>query len=292
MSATKGKSTGSPADKPVTEYIDYREYLRDYYRFQKENTRHFSHRYFANKAGIKSSSFFIRVMEGRRNLTRPMIEKFIAALKLTAKEALYFKNLVLFNQARTAADKTEHYQVLRSLKGIVKESVVQASQYDYFSHWYVPVLRELVCMPSFDGNFAALAKAVIPPITAKQAKDAVQLLLKLDLVKKTGQGRYSQNQASLAADPSIRSLAVRGYTEAMLKHGLTALNSQAPSVRNISTMTLGVTREQYEVLVEELTAFKERVKQIVTESTQPTQVYELNFALFPVSQNPASEGQA
>lgn len=289
MHGKKDEAPGNSAGKPVTDYIDYRQYLRDYYQFQKENTRHFSHRYFANKAGIKSSSFFIRVMEGRRNLTRPMIEKFIAALKLTAKEALYFKNLVLFNQAKTAVDKTEHYQVLRSLKGIVKESVVQASQYDYFSHWYLPVLRELVCIHSFAGDFAALAKAVIPPITARQAKDAVQLLLKLGLVKRTGQGRYEQSQASLAADPSIRSLAVRGYTEAMLRHSVTALNAQDPSVRNISTMTLGITREQYEVLIQELAAFKERVKQIVTESSQPSQVYELNFALFPMSQPAAPE---
>lgn len=292
MVGNKDKGPGLSPVKPVTDYIDYRQFLRDYYRFQKEHTRHFSHRFFANRAGIKSSSFFIRVMEGRRNLTRPMIEKFIGALKLTAKEGLYFKNLVLFNQARTAADKTEHYQVLRSLKGIVKESVVQASQYDYFSHWYLPVLRELVCMHAFADDFAALAKAVIPPITAKQAKEALQLLLKLELVKRTGPGRYAQSQASLAADPSIRSLAVRGYTEAMLKHGVTALNTQDPSIRNISTMTLGINREQYHVLVQELAAFKERVKQIVTESSQPSQVYELNFALFPVSHSAAPEERA
>ncbi len=82
----------------------------------------------------------------------------------------------------------------------------------------------------------------------------------------------------------MRSLAVRGYTEAMLQHSVAALNQLGPAVRNISTMTLGVTREQYEVLVQELAAFKERVKQIVTESSQPSQVYELNFSLFPVSQ--------
>lgn len=289
MNESKAKAQEIPRETPVTDHIDYRQYLREYYQFQKEHTRHFSHRYFANKAGIKSSSFLTRVMEGKRNLTRPMIGKFIAALKLPAKEALYFKNLVLFNQARTAADKTEHYLVLRSLKGIVKESVVQASQYDYFSHWYLPVLRELVCMRDFEGDFAALAKAVIPPISSRQAKEAVQTLLKLELVKENGQGRYVQSQASLAADPSIRNMAVRGYTEAMLKHSVTALNSQDPSVRNISTMTLGITREQYEVLVQELAAFKERVKQIVTESSRPSQVYELNFALFPVSQSDASE---
>jgi uncharacterized protein (TIGR02147 family) len=107
--------------------------------------------------------------------------------------------------------------------------------------------------------------------------------VKLDLVRQSEDGLYTQTQRSLAADASVRNLAVRGYTEAMLQHSVTALNTMNPDVRNISTLTLGVTREQYAVLVQELAAFKERVKQIVTESSQASQVYELNFALFPVS---------
>ena len=57
-----------------------------------------------------------------------MIEKFCKALKFTESEAAYFKNLA-FNQAKTAAEKTEYYTLLRSLKGIVKEAVLDANQY-------------------------------------------------------------------------------------------------------------------------------------------------------------------
>jgi hypothetical protein len=103
----------------VTDYIDYRLFLRDFYQFQKENTRHFSHRYFADKAG------------------------------------LYFKHLVLFNQATIAADKREHYQVLRAMKGIVIESVLQSSQYDYFSNWYLPILA-MPPIPIFTPVFIGL----------------------------------------------------------------------------------------------------------------------------------------
>ncbi|MBD3420106.1 MAG: TIGR02147 family protein, partial [Chitinivibrionales bacterium] len=60
--------------KPVTTYIDFRKFLSDYYEEKKRTTHHFSHRYFAQKAGISSSSFLTRVIDGRRNLTRPMIE--------------------------------------------------------------------------------------------------------------------------------------------------------------------------------------------------------------------------
>lgn len=269
--------------KPVTTYIDYRKYLADYYAFHKRHTRHFSHRWFAEKAGLSSSSYFKRIVDGKRNLTRPMIEKFCAAMKLREREARYFRHLVLFNQAKTAAEKSEHYTTIRTLAGAVHEKVLQADQYDYFKNWYTPVIRELLCMEDFGDDFPRLARMVVPPISAREARDAVRLIKRLGLVKKQPGGGYVQTDKSIAADPRIRSIAARSYTDAMLGHARTALHTMDPAIRNISTMSLGVTREQYAVLAQELEAFKERVKAIVTRDETPEQVYELNFALFPVS---------
>jgi uncharacterized protein (TIGR02147 family) len=94
--------------KPVFEYIDYRRYLRDYYAENKKSKKYFSYRYFSSRAGIKSPVFLKLIIENKRNLTRPMIEKFCKALDLNNKEALYFRHLVLFNQGKTAQEKQEH----------------------------------------------------------------------------------------------------------------------------------------------------------------------------------------
>ena len=66
-------------------YIDYRKYLKDYYTDKKENTRYFSFRYFADKAGINSPGFIKDVLEGKRNLTNRATEKFsfVSAARLS-----------------------------------------------------------------------------------------------------------------------------------------------------------------------------------------------------------------
>ncbi|MBD3319960.1 MAG: TIGR02147 family protein [Chitinivibrionales bacterium] len=87
----------------VFEFIDYRQFLNHYYYVKKAETRYFSFRYFANKAGINSSSFLKHVIDGRRNLTPVACVQFCAALGLDGKQATYFRHLVMFNQARTAA---------------------------------------------------------------------------------------------------------------------------------------------------------------------------------------------
>ncbi len=269
--------------KRVTEYIDYRLYLKEYYEHEREHTHYFSHRYFAQAAGISSSSFLSRVIAGKRNLTRQMVEKFSVALKHSEKEKIYFKNLVLFNQAKTAGEKSEHYAVLRSLKGIVRETTLQGAEYDYFSNWYTPVIRELICIFPFNDNFIKIAQMIQPAISAPQARKAVALLLKLGLVERQDDGMYTQTEKSIVADSQIKSIAVRSYVDSMLKHSIEALHSMDKSIRHISSMTMGLSQEQYKTLVVELESFKERVKEIVTQYDDASQVYELNFAFFPVS---------
>ncbi len=269
--------------KPLTTYIDYRAYLSDYYAFQKKRKRNFNHRYFADKAGISSSSFLSRVIDGKRNLTRPMIEKFASALELSSKEKEFFRHLVLFNQAKTAEEKTEHYAAMRGLSGAVHEKFLQADQYDYFKCWYAPVVRELICIHDFQNDFQTIAASVVPSITARQARETVDLLTRLGLIRRLENGRYEQTERSVSADPRITTLSAREYIDAMIEHARASLRTMTRDVRHVSTMTLGVNKAQYDILIQELDAFKERVKRIVADGSPADRVYELNFAVFPVS---------
>jgi uncharacterized protein (TIGR02147 family) len=57
--------------------------------------------------------------------------------------------------------------------------------------------------------------------------------------------------------------------------------------RNISGITMGISRPCYEVLLAELAAFKERVISIVNRDEGSGQVYQFNFQLFPLSETTA-----
>ncbi len=269
--------------KALYEFIDYRKFLEHYYEEQKKNSRHFSYRYFAQKTGINSPSFLKHVIDGKRNLTSPAIEKFCKALKLTQKESIYFRHLVLFNQAKTSHEKQEHYAVLRAMAGGVKESVLKSSQFDYFDKWYTVVIRELVCLYNFKDNYKELARAVTPSITPKEAKKAVVLLVKLGFIKRKSGGTYKQTSQAIAVDDTITSMAVRSFTENMLDHAKSALHTFDKSERHISGLTMGVSKETYDVLSAEIDAFKDRIKAIVNRDEHSSRVYQLNISLFPTS---------
>ena len=79
--------------KPVSSYLDFREYLRDFY-LEKKKTTGFSFRDFAKVAGFSSPVFIKLVMDGKANLAQSGATKLCNAMGLRNRERVYFKNLI------------------------------------------------------------------------------------------------------------------------------------------------------------------------------------------------------
>jgi uncharacterized protein (TIGR02147 family) len=86
-------------------YTDYRLFLRDFYNWKKESSRHYSYRLFSIKAGLNSPSIYREVVAGMRNLTIQTISAFVKGLGFNERDGRFFENLVLFNQAKSEEAK-------------------------------------------------------------------------------------------------------------------------------------------------------------------------------------------
>ncbi len=263
-------------------YNDYRRYLADYYAEKKQTSRAFSFRSFASKADIKSPVFLKQVIDGERNLTASMLEKFIAALGLTDRESIFFRNLVRFNQAKTADEKQEFYAILLSMNDFVKEHRLTADQYRYFETWYTPVIRELITLAPFDGDFKKVGAMVIPPISAIQTEETVKLLERIGLLAKIDTG-YVQTEQAITGGTDMMNLVRRKFNSTMIERAVFANNTISPEERYVSGITMGVSKGCYDMLVAEISQFRERVKTIVSGDRGSDRVYQFNVQLFPMS---------
>jgi uncharacterized protein (TIGR02147 family) len=270
--------------KAIFEYFDYRAFLRDYYLYKKSRNRNFSYRSFARKGDIKSPVFFKEVAEGKKNLSRSMIDKFCLALQFSEKEATYFKYLVLFDQAKTGKEKQEYYVNLRSMDHAKSEKALNADQYDYFSTWYNVVIRELITLFNFKDDFKSLAAALRPPIKLREAKESVKLLLKLGLIRKMPDGTYEQADTAIAAESGVATLAIRNFNRAMARHAVAAIDELPKKERSISGITIGISPAMYDMINAEIVAFKDRIVTLVSRDKNCDRVYQLNMQLFPMSQ--------
>ncbi|SOE45964.1 TIGR02147 family protein [Fibrobacter sp. UWT3] len=272
--------------KKIFEYLDYREFLKDYYNTKKEANPAFSLRVFSDKIGFKAKDFISRVMNGDKNLSSQSIPKVASGLRLGKHETEFFIALVKFNQAETTEERNsafgEMQAVLKVVRFAEKQHLLGHAQYMVYSHWRHLTIRSLIGMYGFDGDYEALARRVHPRITAEEAKASVKLLEDCMLIKKGKNGKYVLTENAITTGDRTSKLALRGFHQDCLKLAADSIDRDPPGTRHISGLTLGISQEGYERIVERINAFRKEIALIAEEDENSDKVFQLQFALFPV----------
>ncbi len=272
--------------KKVFEYMDYRAFLKDYYNAKKEANSAFSLRVFSDKIGFKAKDFISRVMNGEKNLSTQSIPKVASGLRLGKHETEFFISLVEFNQAETTEERDEAFQKMQAVLKVVrfaeKQHLLGHAQYMVYSHPRHLFIRSLIGMFGFDGDYAALAKQVHPSITTDEAKQSVKLLEECQLIKKGEDGNYVLSENAITTGDRTSKLALRGYHQKCLKMGADSIDRDPPSKRHISGLTLGISQEGYDRIVERINAFRKEIALIAEEDEGSDKVFQMEFALFQV----------
>jgi uncharacterized protein (TIGR02147 family) len=263
-------------------YDDFRSYLRDFYKDQKKRFPYFSYRYFCRKAGLKSPSHFIEIMDGRRKLTSKMLDSFIKGLGLAESDARYFTSLVNFNQSKNSTEKQQFLMQMRGLKRKVTQALVSTDYYEYYSKWHTIIIRELACLIDWNDDYELLAKAIVPPIKKSEARESVEFLISAGFLKKEG-GRYVQIAPAITSGPEVCSLGIRLYNRFMAERAQKAIEEFPSSERDIQSLTIGISKESYRLIKLEMQEFLGRVVRIVDDDKSADRVYNVNVHLFPMS---------
>jgi uncharacterized protein (TIGR02147 family) len=271
--------------KNIFTYANYRDYLHDFYLEQKSSKPSFSYRHIAAIAGINSSGFYPLVIQGKRNLTGTTIKKTCVALELNPQESEFFRVLVLFNQAKTLRKKNGFFTTLVKLRNEKNIEIVTEQQYDIFSQWYHGAVRELAVCRDFKNDFRKLGRMLIPAITEKQARESVELLLRLGFLKKAdGRYAYAQSSPIITTGQDIKAHQVINYQVQMLKLAIESFNRFGPNDRLFtSSTTLRVSKATYEMLKQKNRDHRRELLKIAEADKNADQVYQLNINMFPLS---------
>ncbi|MBI2340262.1 MAG: TIGR02147 family protein [Deltaproteobacteria bacterium] len=284
-------NNGGKSALSIFEYRDYRAYLKDWYGEAKRSRASFSFRSFAKKAGFHTSNFLMLVMKGKRNLTEESLKKFIVGLSLNKQEQEFFRNLVFFNQAGRHEDKNFYYQRLLQSKKFSQLKPIEKRQYEYYSAWYHPAVRELVVSREFDGTPEWIAGRLSPPITRAQAEKSIELLEGLGLIQKNGDGRFRQASSIVTTGPELTSVVVHNYHKILLDLSKEVMDRLSMGHRDASSMTLGVKRERLPQLRAKIREFRQEILKLVANDTEPEEVALLNIQLYPVTKAPDAQSK-
>jgi uncharacterized protein (TIGR02147 family) len=267
----------------VFRHRDYRAFLREFYERRKVRRGGYSLRAFSQKAGLRSPNYLKLVMDGERNLTPPMALRFAQACELSAEAVDYFCELVAYNQAQNTLERERHYRQLRRFRRFRRVHQLDAAQEAYYSHWYVPVIRELVVRPDFQEDPKWIAETLLPAISPANARSALGVLGKLGLLKRDANGRLVQSEPLVETPDGPLGHQVVEFHRAMMAHAAEALDRVPRDEREISALTLCISAVQLKELKKELGQLREDLLQRYQADEQAERVVQVNFQMFPLS---------
>lgn len=267
--------------KSVFEYLDYRAYLKDFYEEKKNAQAFFSYRLFGNKVGV-DPSYLAKVFLKARHISDESIGSFAAFCGLKDKEAEYFEAMVHFIKAKSHKHSKLHFEKMLSIKSVGAQKLV-ADQYEYYRNWYHSAVRSVLEYHAFTGDYKALAAALSPAITQKEAKESIALLLKLGLIKPDAEGRYRLTETAITSGAQWQSLAIEAFQEETIRLSQESLQRHPKAHRDVSTVTLNVNAQDYAELRERIKEFRGALINYVQGATDPDRTYQLNIQLFPLS---------
>jgi len=202
---------------------------------------------------------------------------------LVGFEHTYFVLMVSYAHAKGDEAKRAAFEERCALAMAHKVRVLGDEEFKYFKSWKNPVLRELA--PHMPGaKPLEMAKACKQPITAAEVSETLDFLLRAKLLKKDKEGNYYQTDKAISmGSVDAVPVAARDLQRQMAEFAVKAL-SLPLSERDMSGLTMGITRRAYERIRKELAECRRRIMAIVTEDDDTEQVYRLNLQLFPMSE--------
>jgi uncharacterized protein (TIGR02147 family) len=265
------------------EYFDYQAFLRDYIDARKKDQLWFSFRYLASKIGMDHSNL-VKVLLGKRHISRRNALSIADFFKFTAKEREYFTTLVEFNKAKSEAKSKHLLEKLLTIKNVDLKKI-EPHQYDYYREWYHTAIYSLLDYYEFSGDYTALAAELNPPITAKKAKESIALLEKLQLIRRGADGRYTQNQKMITSGQNWHSLAIQKFQEETIKLAQQSLGRHPRNVRDFSTLTIALSKAEMETIREVTDQYRKSIIKVIHESGPGDTVYQLNVQIFPMTRS-------
>ncbi len=273
-------------------YRDYREFLAAYYAVKKASG--LSYRSFAKAAGVGAPNYLKLVIEGKRNLSDDMSERFAKACRLNSESTAYFKLLVAFNQARTDERRNELHARLSEFPRFRAAQRLDLAQKEYHSTWYHPAIREMVACPGFVERPTDIARQLWPAITEKQALRALESLLKLGMLERDGTGRLRQSTRAVTTGEQASGLYIRNYHAEMMQRATAAMETVPSQHRFITSLTLSASDATLAEIQRRVDELREDLVALCDADPNPNRVVQLNLQLFPLSHvieapNPAEE---
>jgi uncharacterized protein (TIGR02147 family) len=264
------------------EYTDYRLWLKERSEEIKKEKPFFSYRYIAGKLGI-NAGLIARIFNGQSHLTLKHVSAVAALFELSAVEGEYFDELVRFCRAKRSQDWERHYARMQCIRG-ENFTTIADSQAEYYSCWHHNAMRTLLSIYDFNGkNYGKLGALMVPPISAEQARESVELLVSLGLAEMGEDGFYKIPDSFISTGENWKAAMIQSFQKEMIEHSARAVDTLPRSARDVSSLTLPLAESILPAMKERVREFRQELLLMARDCEVEDSVFQVIIQLYPLA---------
>ncbi len=279
-----------PSTLNLFEYTDYRAFLKDRLEELKNGDGRYSYRFLANRLGLSSKSHLKMVVDGSRHLSEPLASKLADLLCLNARETDFFMELVRFAKARNDRQKREILARLRRKSRFLDVHRVELERLDYLNDDLTLTLREMAALKDFSEDPQWIASRYRGRAGKKKIEQALERLLEMGLLARNETGKLEAVHAHQDVSGDIANVALRSFYKRMFQKASASLEISREE-RHLGGYTMTLSQDAYVQVTEILQDAVTKIRRVVDEDDAPENVYQMVFALFPLTRSNGDGGE-
>ena len=166
-----------------------------------------------------------------------------------------------------------------------------STKYEYYNKWYYSAIRALVNIGNFrddEANYKKIAGILDPRIQPDEAKRALALLERLDLVEINEDGYFfipdtAITTGDLKPNTNVTLLNVINFQKEVMALANESIDRFGIEHINLSTLTLGISKATVTAIKEELAVLRNKIVMLAGKDRAADRVFQLNMQFFPMS---------
>lgn len=262
---------------------DYRSWLRSALRTIRSRHPARTSKVLASQLEV-DPAHLSRVLNGRKHLAVRHAEALARFLDLPPEQARYLETLIRRDTAATPAEANRRFLELQAMRGALHRTL-EDDAHAYFSSWIHPVMRTLLSVVEFRGtSWARLAALFRRPIQPDEARESVELLIRLGLVAPDGRGILRPTGGTVSSGESWEGEAVLEFQRQTMRLAIDLLDLVPRAERDVSTLTLPASKARMEELRDRIRRFRQETMAWARDLPEEDCVVQLNLQLLPVAE--------
>ncbi len=268
----------------ISEYIDYKNFLKKLYQDAKELIPSYSYLLFSEDLGFGKNNSSRLIIIGDRTLTVKAAEKIVTNLQIKGPKKRYFLAMVDFVNNRDANKRDDLYsEMMKCKEKLEKDLVIDSNVLRYIERWYLPILREMTALEEFKNDPKWIQEKLNFPVHLKEIRYAMKSLVELGLVTYDEKNdTYKRTAEKVHSPPELSHMAAVRFHQKMIDLGKDSILRVKQEQREVVAQTIALPLSAVKGLKVKINKLLDEVELLESHKSD-SEIFQINVQMFPVT---------